>query len=187
MKWLIGVFLLFNVAFAGPACAQFYKYVDQKGHLRFTDDINQVPENQRNKAASYAVAQPDDSDTGESEGGAEKKPAARDSAPEASSETALAASLEEEPLDIAKVRLEELKKQIDADYRALSKEKEGLAKDKDAAKTREQVIGYNKRVEAFNQRAGEYEARSNELRQQVEIYNGRVFEQNTKWTPSAKK
>src|SRR5512136_1775046 len=39
---------------ATPAVTQqFYRYVDANGHVRFTDDINQVPEKQRTVARSY--------------------------------------------------------------------------------------------------------------------------------------
>ena len=40
-------------ASAPPALAQFYRYVDANGHVRFTDNINQVPEKQRVAARSY--------------------------------------------------------------------------------------------------------------------------------------
>ena len=36
-----------------PAAAQFYKYVDKDGNIHFTDDINQVPPEQRAKIRSY--------------------------------------------------------------------------------------------------------------------------------------
>ena len=36
-------FLLFSAG----AGAEIYKYTDEEGNLRFTDDINQVPEAQR--------------------------------------------------------------------------------------------------------------------------------------------
>ena len=38
---------------AAPTLAQFYRYVDANGHVRFTDNINQVPEKQRVAARSY--------------------------------------------------------------------------------------------------------------------------------------
>ena len=43
MKGLTGAILIAAMVFAGPAFAQFYKYLDKQGVVRFTDDINQVP------------------------------------------------------------------------------------------------------------------------------------------------
>ncbi len=187
MKWLISAVLLASLVFAAPASAQFYKYLDKQGNIRFTDDINQVPENQRNKARSYVVSEPDAPAAHAPEGGAEKLTAGPDASDAASADAAVASSVEEEPVDTAKTRLEEMKKQVDGDYQALAKEKEALGKEKDLPKGREQVVEYNKRVEAFNKKAGEFEARSNELRKQVEVYNARVIEENAKMSQSAKK
>jgi hypothetical protein len=58
MKLCVGVALVVSLAIAGPAWAQFYKYLDKHGNVRFTDDINQVPENQRVKARSYVESEP---------------------------------------------------------------------------------------------------------------------------------
>ncbi len=187
MKWTIIMVLLIGLAVAAPASAQFYKYMDKQGNVRFTDNINQVPENQRNHIHSYAAASSDAADATVSEGGVEKKSAGGNAADEAPAEAVLAASVAEDPLDSSRTRLEAMKKQIDADYQALASEKEALGKEKEVPKTRQQATDYNKRVEAFNQRASDYEARSKELRKQVEAYNARVIEENAKLAQSAKK
>jgi hypothetical protein len=187
MKWTVFMILLISLAVTTPASAQFYKYLDKQGNVRFTDDINQVPENQRNHIRSYAAASSDAADATASEGGVEKKAVGSHAADEASANAAQAASAEEDPLDSTRTRLEAMKKQIDADYQALASEKEALGKEKEVPKTQAQVADYNKRVAAFNQKAGDYEARSNELRKQVEAYNARVIEENAKLAQSVKK
>ena len=40
------------VLFALSAPAQIYKYTDDEGHVRFTDDLNQVPAEQRESAGA---------------------------------------------------------------------------------------------------------------------------------------
>ncbi|MCU0590067.1 MAG: DUF4124 domain-containing protein [Desulfobacterales bacterium] len=187
MKWLAYTILLLSLAVAAPASAQFYKFMDQQGNIRFTDDINQVPENQRSKARSYAAAQPTTPAATVPENGEEKRAADRDPADGSSADPGMAASVEEQPIDAARSHLENLKKQVDADYQALSREKDALSKEKEAPKTREQVVDYNKRVEVFNQKAASYEARSNDLRKQVETYNARVIEENAQLSQSSKK
>ena len=47
--FIVITFLMFSVS----ASAEFYKYVDDDGNVRFTDDINQVPEAQRSQIRSY--------------------------------------------------------------------------------------------------------------------------------------
>ncbi len=187
MQWFTGVILIASVALAAPASAQFYKYLDKLGHTRFTDDINQVPEDQRRSARTYAVAAPGAAEANTLNGGSEQSRSGRDDLVENAGGAAVGVSSEEESIDAAKARLEALKKQIDAEYQSLAKEKEALAQEKEAPKTRDQILDYNKRVETFNQRAGEYESRSNELRKQVESFNARVMEENSRIAASAKK
>ncbi|RPJ71758.1 MAG: DUF4124 domain-containing protein, partial [Desulfobacteraceae bacterium] len=57
MRAFIGLVLIALVVGSGSAVAQFYKFTDNQGNIRFTDDINQVPEEQRAKARPYAEAQ----------------------------------------------------------------------------------------------------------------------------------
>jgi hypothetical protein len=187
MKLCLSVALVISLAVAGPACAQFYKYLDKQGNMRFTDDINQVPESQRAKVRSYEESRAPAASPVESGDSVEKKPAAGTGAAEAPALSAVSASGDEESLDSGKTRIEELKKQVDAEYKALVKEKESLAKEKEARKSREEINDYNKRVEAFNQRAAKYETMSDDLRKKAEEFNNRVMEENAKAPKPAKK
>ena len=53
MKYLKIFIIISFLMFSVSAAAEFYKYVDEEGNTRFTDDINQVPEAQRAKIRSY--------------------------------------------------------------------------------------------------------------------------------------
>ena len=187
MKLCLSVALAVSLAVAGPAGAQFYKYLDKQGQVRFTDDINQVPESQRAKARSYEESRPPAAAAAEPGDGAEKKAGAGTGATEAPVLSAVPAAGDEDSLDSGKARIDEMKKQVDAEYKALVKEKESLAKEKEARKTREEINDYNKRVEAFNQRAAKYEAMSDDLRKKAEEFNNRVMEENAKAPKAAKK
>lgn len=187
MRWLACVILLVSMAFADPASAQFYKYLDEQGNMRFTDDINQVPENQRTKARRYVESQPSAPSAAQPDDAVEKKASAAGATVEGPTPSTFAASSDESPLDSVRKRVEEMKTQVDAEYQALVKEKDALDKEKNTQKTRDQVANFNKRVEVFNQRASNYETRSAELRKQVEAYNARVIEENAKAAPSDKK
>jgi len=50
MKWAIPMILL---AFSVPASGQFYKYTDEDGVVRFTDDLSKIPKDQREDIPAY--------------------------------------------------------------------------------------------------------------------------------------
>jgi hypothetical protein len=80
MKGLTGAILIAAMVFAGPAFAQFYKYLDKQGVVRFTDDINQVPQDQRVAARSYSESQVSETSAAEKSSTVnEEKPAAPES------------------------------------------------------------------------------------------------------------
>ena len=56
MKAKFIIALIFPIIFAFTAEAQFYKYYDDNGNLRYTDDINQIPEDQRQQIKTYESA-----------------------------------------------------------------------------------------------------------------------------------
>jgi hypothetical protein len=187
MKWLACAALVVSMVCAAPASAQFYKYLDRNGHVRFTDDINHVPPNQRTDARSYEPSLSSAAEAPAPDRGAESKSASPDAVARVSPDAADPALAAGESIDTEKERLEAVKKQLDADYQALATEKETLGKQKEQSQSRAQLIEYNKSVEEFNKKAGELESRGNELRRQVEAYNARVIEENAKMTQSAKK
>ena len=141
MKGLTGAILIAAMVFAGPAFAQFYKYLDKQGVVRFTDDINQVPQDQRAAARSYSESQASGTSAAEESSTVkEEKPAA----PEPPAASAAAVGKGEDPIEATRARLEAQKKEVEAEYQALVKEKDRLAKEKGTKKTREEINTYNK-------------------------------------------
>lgn len=184
MKGLTGAILIVVMVFAGPASAEFYKYLNKQGEVRFTDDINQVPQDQRAAARSYPESQAGDtSAAGKSSADKEEKPAG----PEPPAASAAAGSEGEDPIEGTRARLDAQKKEVEAEYQALVKEKDRLAKQKEAPKTREEINAYNKAVEAFNQRAEGFEKKNTDLRKLAEGYNALVNEANSKAADAPKK
>jgi chromosome segregation ATPase len=183
MKGLTGAILITVLVFAGPACAEFYKYLDKQGVVRFTDDINQVPQDQRVAARSYSESQAGGTTAAEASPAVKEEKQADPSPPAAS---AAAVGEGEESIDGARARLDALKKDTEAEYQLLVKEKDRLAKEKGAQKTREEINAYNKEVEAFNKRAESYEKKHDDLRKRVEGYNALVNEANSKTAAAPK-
>ncbi|MEJ2657523.1 MAG: DUF4124 domain-containing protein, partial [Desulfobacterales bacterium] len=50
LKWFISLAL---VLFSISASAEYYKYIDQNGNVHYTDDLTDVPENQRTDINEY--------------------------------------------------------------------------------------------------------------------------------------
>jgi Skp family chaperone for outer membrane proteins len=187
MRFCLAMALMIGVVAAETAAAEFYKYIDKQGHVRFTDDINQVPENQRSRVRNYVDSQvplPPASASGES---AKQTPEPISAQLEGPALAFDSSSVSKDSLEAGRSRIEEMKKKLEADYQALLKEKEALSKEKETRKTRDEISAFNKRVEAFNQLAARYENKSDELRKMADEYNARIMEENSKIPKSLKK
>jgi hypothetical protein len=177
MKYLQTFILIGFLLFSINASAEFYKYTDEEGNIRFTDDINQVPAEQRAKIQSYVESQ--SPQASEQEVTSESK-----ENPEQSDQQANFPDLSEddegkESIKDAKSRIDTIKQEIDQEYEVLIKEKQKLAKDKMQAKSRQQIIEYNKRVENLNKRVEAYEKKGQDYEAQVEAYNQRLSDLNS--------
>lgn len=184
MRVLSLIVLAVSLAAAAPAAADFYKYVDAQGRIRFTDDINQVPPEQRARLARYPESRSPEPPAAKPADAAEKP--AGDPTPAAASTAADPAPGVDKELQEARRRLEEMKARLEEEFRAMTQEKEALAKEKEAAKSREEIMSYNKKVEAFNLRAERYEKQGEELRRLVHEYNTRLVEEGGKSAAASK-
>jgi flagellar motility protein MotE (MotC chaperone) len=173
--FIIISFLMFSVS----AAAEFYKYVDEDGNVRFTDDINQVPAAQRAKIHSYVESVSEDAPEQE----ATQKNQANQTDQAASDQQTNFPDLsdeEQQSLGDAKKQIERLKSEMDQEYETLLKEKQQLAKEKKQAKTRVQIIEFNKKVESMNKRVEAYEGKGKVYKAQVDAYNERITNQSSK-------
>ena len=175
MKALKIFVLLSFLLFAVSASAEFYKYLDENGNVRFTDDINQVPEEQRAKISSYVES--------ESEEPTPEQVVTQDSQPEQEQQENAAELIEDdtgkEGFEAAKKRIEALKQKLDEEYKALVEEGKQLAKERKTAVTNEQKLKFNQKVDDYNKRGESYQANLKEFEAQIEAYNARVNEHNT--------
>mgnify|MGYP003565141808 CR=1 FL=1 len=165
------IVILIFALFAASASAQFYKYVDEEGNIRFTDDINQVPPEQRANIQKYVESFSDsEEDTLPKE--------ETQNAQEQEISVDLSDDSEQESLGEARKRLVALKEEIDNEYKELVKEKEKLAKEKAKAVNRKQILEYNEKVDKLNERVKAYQQKGKDYEAQVEAYNARVTEEN---------
>lgn len=138
-----------------PASAEFYRYVDKHGNVLYTDDISNVPLDQREavksfdefKGASPAVAPPAQPKTT----GQEDSPAT-----EADSEWR---------------QLEQERTQLDSEYDDLKQQRTILDEAKKNAVTPEQIKSYNQQIVEYNTRATALQEKYDAHDAKVKAYN----------------
>lgn len=153
--------------FANPALGEFFKYRDSNGVLRFTDNLAEVPPDQRPKAKSYKEA--DDYLTpAQKRARAAKAQQENELAAKKSKEGSFEAQ-QEKRMDLNKMR-----SQLDTEYGELIREKKALEKEKTQADTPEKQTAYKKRVNALNKRIIEYEDRRNNYEEEIKSFNAKA-------------
>jgi hypothetical protein len=182
MKKLTWTIVLIFLLLAGPVTAQFYRYTDQNGNLRFTDDLNKVPAEQRATIRGYRELGKDPAPSSPETAPEPAKPPAAKAEPNKSQtnnvpSTGADGAVSNEEL---RRRIDKMIEQLEAEYLALTKGKDALARSRDSMKTREELAAYNKSVDAFNQRAENYESMSSQLKILVDEYNALLPAKNTK-------
>jgi len=175
MKYLKIFVLISFLLFSVNASAEFYKYTDEDGNVRFTDDINQVPEEQRSKIRSYVESQSEEVPEQETTQENPEKSEQQANVPDSSENEAEEGSLEE-----LRTRIDAIKQEVEQAYAALLKEKEQLSEDKKKVKTREQVESYNKRIESYNILGQDFIKKQKERDALIDNYNARIMKKNTK-------
>ena len=164
-------FFLFSVS----ASAEFYKYTDEDGNVRFTDDINQVPEEQRSRIHSYVESESEEVAEQETTQENPEKSEQQENFPDLTENDAEAGSPEE-----LKSRIDAIKQEIDQEYKALLKEKEQLSEEKKQVKTRAQIESYNKRIESYNTRGQDFMKKQKERDALINDYNALIMKKDTK-------
>ncbi|NJL59187.1 MAG: DUF4124 domain-containing protein [Desulfobacteraceae bacterium] len=182
------------LALSVPAYAEFYKYTDESGKVRYTDDLSKVPEKQRDKIRKY--------------GAQEKPPASQEAQPagaEASEETAKSETNTAAPEDdgIAKVpessedksgdktdiseladtqkNLEKRKKDLESEYQALLKEQGNILRLKGSTTTSQAVArDHNDKLARLNDKIVEYQKKLRALDDEIAKYNKKVDEHKKK-------
>ncbi len=165
---LIGLCLVVLLS-ANPALGEFYKYRDDSGVLRFTDNLTEVPVNQRPGAKSYKEA--DDYLTPyQKKAQAEKK---RREAEAAAKEEKLSTFEDQQE---QRMNLNKTRTVLDTEYGELMREKKVLAKEKAQATTPDLQKAYKKNVNALNKRIIAYEGRRNQYEEDIKSLNEKARE-----------
>ena len=173
-QWII---VLILIGMYGLTSAEFYRYVDEEGKVKYTDNLANIPVEQRPKAYEYDESY----DQFASPEGIERKKPETESPDGAPKETedlrlqreALTKEGEEKTLE---QKLREAGARLREEYQGLIKEKEELDKLTTRRLTETDRKELIKRVRDYNSRTEDYEKRREAFDKEVEAYNAGIKE-----------
>jgi len=171
-QWII---VLVLIGMYGLTSAEFYRYVDEEGKVKYTDNLANVPVDQRPKAYEYDESY----DQFAPEEGIEREKPETESPDGALKETedlrlqreAPAKEGEEKPPE---QKLRETGARLKEEYQGLMKEKEEMDKLTTRRLTEAERKELIKRVRDYNSRTEDYEKRRQAFNKEVEAYNASI-------------
>jgi len=167
MRLLYVLLLLICVLLPASVWADFYQYRDQNGFLHFTDNIANIPEDQRSNVDCYTTSEdvivPEESSQ---KVGREAQPASSVSGIKEETETTEANEYK---------RLDKIKAALDAEYAELMKEKQDLLEYKETitSLSETEFRAYKEKVTRLNQRIATFEKRRRTFKKKADAYNAR--------------
>lgn len=165
LAFLLIIFPMFTV----PLSADIYKYIDENGQKRWTDDLSQVPPEQRNAVQQI--------ETEEEPPVLPDQVAGDGNQPETSG--AMGAKLpnadaENEKPNLEREALNREKSDLNALYKELVAEKEQLEKAKAEAADADAQEELKQKINAYNQKAKAYDQRLDSFNQKASLYNQQI-------------
>ena len=169
MRLLCILMLIVSVWFPTTVCAEFYKYKDQNGVLRFTDNIADVPEDQRIGLETHQEVISNETPADFSE-------MTRQEVEER--QKALGPPAFQEPQDeagnLSDQELNQKKAALDQEYANLMKEKRALLESKKKIRNVTESKAYNKKVGALNQRIADFDTRRQAFTEEADAFNEKM-------------
>ncbi|MFC1886480.1 hypothetical protein ACFLZM_05435 [Thermodesulfobacteriota bacterium] len=176
-------FLIVLIVLSLPLCsfAEFYRYRDQNGISRYTDDITEVPEDQRPAVNRYESREQGTSAVVNSK--VEPKETVKEDATPAAetsegkkSDAPSGDQAEKKDLIAELQRLMKIETELNKEYDEIEKERQAVKEAKKVFKTRKAVKAYNARISHLNERVEVYGNRQKAYAKEVAAYNKRAKE-----------
>ncbi len=175
------VLFMFFIFCSTPAFSGFYKYIDENGDIRFTDDYSKVPNHKHPRLKEYAEYKNQNpvsdavekiSTDQEPKNGIQNNISQKDIEDTPSETTSTKNTLDE-----IRKRLDAKKQELDLEYQTLMKERE-LLENEQKSLTTEDVKQLNQKIILLNEKIENHEKRRNDLNTEIERYNVKVMEKN---------
>lgn len=194
MRLLYALMFLICMWLPSSVLAEYYQYRDQNGVLRFTDNLADIPEDQRQQIESYTesedlLAPVDESreesleslqdtsvqeETGEDMEGADQSEET-DEDVEGASQSEEAETGRDDNLAQLK-KLNQMKAALDEEFAELMEEKQILLQYKDSKKNMsvKEAKAYQKKVTLLNQRITDFEDRRQAYKKEADSFNAQA-------------
>ncbi|MCG6909908.1 MAG: DUF4124 domain-containing protein [Deltaproteobacteria bacterium] len=156
MMCRIFLITLFILSLAVASSAEFYKYRDADGVLRFTDNLQDVPKDQREGAQSYQEVK-------------SEPPVSEEAAPEVD-EAAGAQGGNTKAYN----ELKSEKEALDNEYAQIEADRKKLVAMTKSPKNDEEYEAFQGQIKRFNDRVKAYEEKLAIFEQKVEAYNAQA-------------
>jgi hypothetical protein len=143
-----------------PVAAEIYRYTDENGNIRYTDDLNRVPGHQREKADEYIELQSSEP-TPKNTPDTEAKSSSQDLKTTAD-------------LDAASRRLEEIRETLEKERTRLIEEQQRLDKARKVSNSKIASRSYRKQLGQFQKDTEAYRAKQQAFEADLTRYNAQV-------------
>lgn len=168
---ILALFLTLGLVIAAPVGADIYKYTDENGKKRWTDDLSQVPEDQRSSAQRIETSEETATDAGKE---ASPSPPGIEAADTEDADQNTAVSRDE---------LEKEKADLDAKYQQLLEERKQLEQIKTDALSASDRAELNEKISDYNSKTEQYETQLNAFNEKINAYNQKIS--STQQTPQS--
>jgi len=137
-----------------PVCAEFYKYRDANGVLRFTDNLMEVPEDQRENLKSY------------------KESVTTEEKPQISESTKKAAALKNRNSRIEQMNGE--REALAQTFSDLETERKTILDSAPDPQDQEAYEAHRQRISTFNEKIKAYEEKRKQFQEKIDAFNAEV-------------
>ena len=169
-KPMTAFLLIVALLLAAPVYAEIYKYTDETGQKRWTDDLSQVPKEQRAAAQRIETEQETQADTI-----TRKSEKAQPGSPLETKATLPDTGAAGETDELSREALEKEKAELDLLYRQLMEERKQIEKSKPEANNVKTRAELNNRINAFNNQTNQYEERLNAFNKKINTFNQKIM------------
>jgi hypothetical protein len=164
-KSLVTCLVIIGLILAAPLSAQIYKYIDENGQKRWTDDLSQVPVEQRQSAEHFEDASdiPSEASATQGESGTVVTP-----------ET----DLTDGNAELTRESLMKEKSELENQYKLLMEERKQIEQMKAEQGDTIHRAELNQRISAYNAKSDKYDIQLNAYKKKIDTYNNKIMPPN---------